>query len=384
MNSFTKKIAVSFIFFSFASLLPHILTDMSRRVLRKGFKRYNQVEREALDDRERALRRNDDDARKGKRRQTHSIGSPKRHALECTDGDGGERCYHAPNDTEEQAQSHKFDILSEKLIKLSNNATTWDEAQPQWMIVSLYASTCESYCICTTPIIQNCKIRNRFNMKSCIIGNVCITHFSSGTDDALYRANATEVFEHGRDAYDFMGSLVLIDNKTIKALEKAKDFPEQCTKLHLIVLAHRLAVFTAKEAKEYVELVDRSKTHKLDTETQLHAVAYFNKLLMAGFCETRPVCKCGLPAAPELRARGKQQVLYYRCLHWRDNDDNNDDVGVLLHDCGFSEQGRVGDLRRNVKVRKQQRTAKKKSTPPNKTQVNRSRISATKKQYGLS
>lgn len=275
------------------------------------------------------------------------------------DGDGGggddnggsddddDGSYETDDDDDDNHQVYdprlwKFRRLSEAIIANSNGAVNWEEAHLQWFIVSVYRAP-PTQCVCTTPIKKHCKIRNIFNLNTLVIGCVCLQRFCQG-DDTLYRPDREAAFADAADVYRFNGSLVSIKDHTVLQIELAQENTDsQLLSTAGIVLAHRLAIFTSFEAKEYTKLkAQKKRLHELD-RNQWATASLLNKRVIAGFAESRPLCHCHplrLPAAPYFVG----WKVYYRCLHEPDGNG-----------CGFQERAPWDDLLEKVAERKKVR-----------------------------
>ncbi len=67
--------------------------------------------------------------------------------------------------------------LSQEIIKLSN-ASSWDEARPEWEVGDIYRVRTKRACLCGHfPITKLCILRNKKNGREATLGSVCVLKF---------------------------------------------------------------------------------------------------------------------------------------------------------------------------------------------------------------
>lgn len=78
--------------------------------------------------------------------------------------------------------------LRQKIIALSNSVT-WEDAKHEWVLREVYEEDEPYTCLCGHyPIKEICIIRNRYNGKEAIVGNVCIKKFLGLPSDLIFSA----------------------------------------------------------------------------------------------------------------------------------------------------------------------------------------------------
>lgn len=63
-----------------------------------------------------------------------------------------------------------------KAIIMASEGNTWDDARTEWELESVFIEE-DSECACGHTIAENCKIRNKINNETLVVGNECIKHF---------------------------------------------------------------------------------------------------------------------------------------------------------------------------------------------------------------
>ena len=65
----------------------------------------------------------------------------------------------------------------------------WWQAQLEWEFVTIYKGNGEDSCLCGhAPIIELCKLRNKLNENTAIVGNCCVKRFMNIQTDLIFAA----------------------------------------------------------------------------------------------------------------------------------------------------------------------------------------------------
>ena len=87
--------------------------------------------------------------------------------------------------TGEKLSQHK---LITALLALSQS-DVWREAQLEWEFATIYQGQGDDSCLCGhTPIIELCKLRNKLNANTAIVGNCCVKRFFNIQTDLIFDA----------------------------------------------------------------------------------------------------------------------------------------------------------------------------------------------------
>ena len=74
------------------------------------------------------------------------------------------------------------------LLALSQS-DVWREAQLEWEFATIYQGQGDDSCLCGhTPIIELCKLRNKLNANTAIVGNCCVKRFLNMQIDQIFDA----------------------------------------------------------------------------------------------------------------------------------------------------------------------------------------------------
>ena len=74
------------------------------------------------------------------------------------------------------------------LLALSQSEV-WREAQLEWEFATIYQGQGDDSCLCGhTPIIELCKLRNKLNANTAIVGNCCVKRFLNIQTDLIFDA----------------------------------------------------------------------------------------------------------------------------------------------------------------------------------------------------
>ena len=77
--------------------------------------------------------------------------------------------------------------LREEIIALSINKK-WHVAKNEWVIDYIVFQDEPETCLCThTPIKELCYLKNRFNEKTALVGNICVKKFLGLGSDPIFR-----------------------------------------------------------------------------------------------------------------------------------------------------------------------------------------------------
>lgn len=70
-----------------------------------------------------------------------------------------------------------------------SQSTVWWRARLEWEFVTLYKGNGDDSCLCGhTPIIELCKLRNKLNNNTAIVGNCCVKRFLNLQTDLIFDA----------------------------------------------------------------------------------------------------------------------------------------------------------------------------------------------------
>ena len=65
----------------------------------------------------------------------------------------------------------------------------WREARLEWEFLTIYKGRGDDSCLCGhTPIIELCKLRNKLNDNTAIVGNCCVKRFLNIQTDLIFDA----------------------------------------------------------------------------------------------------------------------------------------------------------------------------------------------------
>jgi len=74
------------------------------------------------------------------------------------------------------------------LLALSQSQVWW-QAKLEWEFVTVYKGKGKDSCLCGhTPIVELCKLRNRLNNNTAIVGNCCVKRFLNLQTDLIFDA----------------------------------------------------------------------------------------------------------------------------------------------------------------------------------------------------
>ena len=74
------------------------------------------------------------------------------------------------------------------LLALSQSKVWW-QAKLEWEFVTIYKGKGKDGCLCGhTPIVELCKLRNRLNNNTAIVGNCCVKRFLNLQTDLIFDA----------------------------------------------------------------------------------------------------------------------------------------------------------------------------------------------------
>lgn len=192
--------------------------------------------------------------------------------------------------------SHKFETLKREILDRSV-AKTWMRARDEWALSYIYY--CQGgTCLCThTPITEHCVIKNRLNLVTTIVGNVCIKQFPS--------------------------RLMHVEDSCWACLRRLRDDPIHINlNLALLELAQRLCILNPREVEDYRKMTagkgSRNRHNPESSEFDVDSYwlrAQINRRVLYGFHKDRPRCECKPPLPATPRYTPKRSSYFYTC--WR-------------------------------------------------------------------
>lgn len=182
----------------------------------------------------------------------------------------------------------KFKILQKVIIENSIN-NIWEEAKKEWYLVTIFDDEFAS-CICTQDIRENCVIKNKYNNKSLIVGNVCINRFG---ESELKVKPAVRI-----------------------SLKKLQNRPDKMkASKALLNLAFKLQVISLFEFDWYQKYGFKNASTTLKNNWILIERIRLNWLIIYGFSRFRPKCFCKEYAKPRQNRTTKN--YFYSCAKWK-------------------------------------------------------------------